>query len=43
MIDLNDRFTGLMIGLSIILIFFGYIAIFGEVKEEKKHKAKNPR
>ena len=36
MIDFNDRFTGLMIGLIILMIVFGYLAIFGEV--EKKHR-----
>lgn len=43
MIDLNDRFIGLMIALSILIVFFGYLAFFGKVEEEKKHKAKNPR
>jgi len=43
MIDLNDRFIGLMIGLLIILAFIFYLAIFGKVEEEKKHKAKSSR
>ena len=43
MIDLNDRFTGLLIGLSILIVFFGYIAIFGKVEEDTKQKAKSSR
>lgn len=36
MIDFNDRFVGLMIGLLIILAFLGYIAIFGKVEKKSK-------
>lgn len=36
MIDFNDRFTGLMIGLLIILSFFGYIALFGKTEDKKR-------
>lgn len=36
MIDLNDRFTGLMIGIFMVLAFFAYFAIFGKVEEKKK-------
>lgn len=36
MIDFNDRFTGLMIGLIILMIFFGYIALFGKVDKKSK-------
>lgn len=34
MIDINDRFTGLMIGMLILLIFFGYLAIFSKVDKK---------
>ena len=34
MIDLNDRFIGLIIGLLIILIPLGYIALFGKVDKK---------
>lgn len=34
MIDFNDRFTGLMLGLLMVLAFFIYLIIFG--KTEKK-------
>lgn len=37
MIDLNDRFIGLMIGIFIVIAFFAYFAIFGKLdKKEKK-------
>lgn len=36
MIDLNDRFTGLMIGLLVLVAFFGYLAIFGKVDKKSK-------
>lgn len=36
MIDLNDRFIGLMIGLLILVVFFGYLAIFGKVEKKGK-------
>lgn len=35
MIDLNDRFVGLVIGLLIILLFGVYLAFF--TKADKKH------
>ena len=34
MIDVNDRFTGLMIGILLVMAFYGYFIIFG--KTEKK-------
>lgn len=34
MIDVNDRFTGLMIGLLILLLLAGYLAIFGKVDKK---------
>lgn len=34
MIDLNDRFTGVMVGILIIIAFGLYLLIFG--KTEKK-------
>lgn len=34
MIDFNDRFTGLMIGLLILMVVFGYLAIFGKVEKK---------
>lgn len=36
MIDLNDRFVGLMIGMLILIAFFGYIALFGKVDKKDK-------
>lgn len=36
MIDFNDRFVGLMIGLLMVLAFLGYIAIFGKVDKKSK-------
>lgn len=36
MIDFNDRFIGLMIGLLILVAFFGYLAIFGEVEKKRR-------
>ena len=35
MIDLNDRFVGLMIGIFIVLAFFGYFAIFGKADKKR--------
>jgi len=35
MIDVNDRFTQLMIVLLVILAILGYIAIFGKVDKRK--------
>lgn len=31
MIDFNDPFYGLMLVLLILLAFFGYLALFGQV------------
>ena len=36
MIDLNDRFTILVLALLVVLAIFGYIAIFGKVEEKKR-------
>lgn len=36
MIDFNDRFVGLMIGLLIVTAFFAFFAFFGEVEKKKK-------
>ncbi len=36
MIDLNDRFVGLMIGIFIVLAFFAFFAIFGKVDKKSK-------
>ena len=36
MIDLNDRFIGLMTGLFMVLAFLWYLIIFG--KTEKKER-----
>lgn len=36
MIDLNDRFTGLMIGILMVLAFYGYFIIFGKVDKKSK-------
>lgn len=38
MINLNDRFIGLMIAFLILFVFLGYIAFFTDVKEDKKHR-----
>lgn len=35
MMDLNDRFVGLMMGMVILLLFFGYIAFFTKVEDKK--------
>lgn len=42
MVDLNDRFVGLMIGLLIIIAFGLYLVFFTKV-EEKKGKLTKPR
>lgn len=36
MIDLNDRFFGLMLGILIVIAFFAFFAFFGEVEKKKK-------
>ena len=35
-ININDPFAGLLLGLSIILVIFGYLAFFGEVDKRNK-------
>lgn len=35
MIDFNDRFVGLMIGLLIVLAFGAYFAFFGKVDKKR--------
>lgn len=35
MIDFNDRFTVLMIGIFIVLAFYGYFIIFGKTEKKK--------
>ena len=35
MIDLNDRFIGLMAGLLMILAFLWYFIIFGKTEKKK--------
>ncbi len=35
MIDLNDRFIGLMIGLLIILAFAAYLAFFSKADKKR--------
>ncbi len=37
MIDLNDRFTVLMIGILMVLAFYGYFIIFGKTEKKSKH------
>lgn len=36
MIDFNDRFTVLMIGIFMVLAFFAFFAIFGETEKKRK-------
>ena len=36
MIDLNDRFIQLMLGIFMVLAFFAYFAIFGRTEEKKR-------
>lgn len=36
MIDLNDRFVGLMIGLFIIIAFGLYLVFFTKLEEKRK-------
>lgn len=38
MIDLNDPFYGLLLGLGIVLLFGAYLIFFGKVEEDKKQK-----
>lgn len=35
MIDLNDRFIGLMVGLLILLVFAGYLAFFSQADKKR--------
>lgn len=38
MIDFNDRFVGLMIGLSMVMAFALYLILFTKPEEEKRSK-----
>lgn len=40
MIDLNDRFIGLMMGFSILLIFGLFLIFFTSPEEQSKAKRK---
>lgn len=36
MIDFNDPFYGLLLGLGMVLLFGAYFAFFGKVEEKKR-------
>lgn len=41
MINWNDPFTGLMLFIGILIVFFGYLAFFAEVEDERKGKSRS--